>query len=121
MDDDLNKVFKALADPTRRAILDMLRGGPRQTTQIVQAFPDLSRFGMMKHLDVLKRCRLVVARKQGRHRYNSLNAVPIRRLYERWVSRYEDHWASSLLRVKEHAEDAERTQGGPRPGTTESQ
>jgi DNA-binding transcriptional ArsR family regulator len=104
-DEPLDAVWKALADPTRRAILDLLRDGPRTTSDIVAGFAHLSRFGVMKHLDVLKRCGLVVVRAEGRRRYNSLNAVPIRRIYERWVSRYEDFWADTLVRIKETAED----------------
>lgn len=104
MDDQLDKVFKALADPTRRRILDLLRDGPMMTTAIAASFDDLSRFGVMKHLDVLKQCGLVVARKEGRRRYNSLNAVPLRQIYERWVSRYSDLWAGGLLRVKQAAQ-----------------
>jgi len=96
-----------LSDPTRRAILDLLRQGPRRTTEIVEAFPHLSRFGVMKHLDVLRDAGLVNTREQGRQRVNSLNAVPIRRIYERWVSRYQEFWADKLLRLQEDVE-AER-------------
>lgn len=106
MAEDLDEVWKALADPTRRAILDLLRGGPKTTTEIVQAFPQLSRFGVMKHIDVLRDCKLVQTREDGRQRVNSLNAVPIRQIYERWVSRYEDVWANALLRLKEDFEPA---------------
>lgn len=101
---DLDDVWKALADPTRRAILDLLRQGPRTTTGIVDAFPGLSRFGVMKHIDVLRHAGLINTRDEGRQRVNSLNAVPIRRIYERWVSRYADFWADKLLRLKEEAE-----------------
>src|SRR5215510_15965957 len=99
--DDLDAVWKALADPTRRAILDLLRQGPCTTTEIVDAFPHLSRFGVMKHIDVLREAGLINTREEGRQRLNSLNAVPIRRIYERWVSRYEEFWADQLLRLKE--------------------
>jgi len=96
----LDLIWKALADPTRRAILDVLRAGPRTTTEIVEQFPQLSRFGVMKHLDVLRDADLVITREDGRRRVNSLNAVPIRLIYERWVSRYQDFWSNSLLRLK---------------------
>ena len=86
MPDDLDPIFKALSDPTRRAILDLLRQGPRTTTEIVDAFPKLSRFGVMKHIDVLRNAGLIQTREDGRQRVNSLNAVPIRQIYERWVS-----------------------------------
>ena len=101
MPEGLDPVWKALSDPTRRAILDLVRQGPRRTTEIVDAFPQLSRFGVMKHLDVLREAGLINTREEGRQRVNSLNAVPIRQIYERWVSRYEDFWADKLLRLQE--------------------
>ena|SRR5262245_28758421 len=104
MSNELDAVWKALSDPTRRGILDFLRGGPRTTTGIVEAFPHLSRFGVMKHIDVLREADLIHTREEGRQRVNSLNAVPIRQLYERWVSRYEELWADTLLRLKEDVE-----------------
>src|SRR6186997_3473605 len=104
MSDDLDPIFKALADETRRTVLDFLRSGPKPTTAIVEQFPDLSRFAVMKHLDVLRQAALVITRDEGRQRINPLNAVPIRMIYERWVSNYEDIWANTLLRVKEASE-----------------
>lgn len=104
MPDDLDAVWKALSDPTRRAILDQLRKGPRTTTEIVESYPHLSRFGVMKHLDVLRQASLVVTEEVGRQRVNSLNAVPIREIYERWVSPFQEHWANQLLRLKEMLE-----------------
>ncbi len=101
MANDLDPVWKALSDPTRRAILDLLHAGPRKTTEIVEAFPHLTRFGVMKHLDVLRDAGLVLTREEGRQRVNSLNAVPIRQIYERWVSRYQEFWADSLLRLQD--------------------
>jgi len=107
MEDELDAVWKALADPTRRAILDLLRQGPRTTTAIVEAFPHLTRFGVMKHVDVLRDAGLILTREEGRQRINSLNVVPIRQVYERWVGRYEELWTSHLLRIKEDAESRE--------------
>ena len=104
-DDDLDGVWKALSDNTRRSILDLLRHGRRTTTEIVEAFPHLSRFGVMKHLDVLRAAGLVETREEGRQRINSLNVVPIRQIYERWVGRFEELWTSHLLRIKEDAEN----------------
>ena len=104
MTDDLDHIWKALADPTRRDILDLLRDGPRQTTEIVDRFPHLSRFGVMKHLDVLREAGLVTTRRDGRRRINSLNVAPIRQILERWLSKYDAYWANTLLRVKEPAE-----------------
>lgn len=104
MSDELDVVWKALSDSTRRSILDLLRQGPRTTTEIVAAFPHLSRFGVMKHIDVLRVANLIQTREEGRHRVNSLNTVPIRQIYERWVSPYEELWADKLLRLKEDVE-----------------
>ena len=112
MADDLDPVWKALSDPTRRAILDLLRGGPKTTTGIVEAFPRLTRFGVMKHIDVLREAGLIHTREAGRQRVNSLNPVPIRQIYERWVGRFEELWSSHLLRIKEDAESAAGGQSG---------
>jgi DNA-binding transcriptional ArsR family regulator len=106
MQPDLDQIWKALADETRRTILDFLRSGPRTTTEIVDQFPDLSRFAVMKHLDVLRQAALVLTREEGRQRINALNAVPIRMIYERWVSHFENLWANTLLRIKQSAERA---------------
>ena len=108
MSGDLDAVWKALSDPTRRAILDLLRQGPRTTTEIVEAFPHLTRFGVMKHIDVLREAGLINTREEGRQRVNSLNAVPIRQIYERWVSRYEDFWANNLLRLSEDVQSEDK-------------
>jgi DNA-binding transcriptional ArsR family regulator len=118
MTNDLDQIWKALADETRRTILDFLRSGPKPTTAIVEQFPDLSRFAVMKHLDVLRQAALVVTREEGRQRINALNAVPIRMIYERWVSNYQDLWASALVRVKEAAERAASGQLPARPAKT---
>ena len=116
MANDLDPVWKALSDPTRRAILDLLHKGPRKTTEIVEAFPHLTRFGVMKHIDVLRDAGLILTREEGRQRVNSLNAVPIRQIYERWVSRYQEFWADSLLRLK----DDLQTGGASRRNPSES-
>lgn len=97
------QVFKALGDPTRRRILDALRNGPQTTGALCAPFA-LSRYAIMKHLSVLERAGLVVVRRRGRERWNHLNAVPLRRVYERWVRDYESHWAGGLLGLKEHIE-----------------
>lgn len=102
--DDLDSVWKALADPTRREILDLLRAGPCTTTEIVEHFPHLSRFGVMKHIDVLRHAGLINTREDGRRRVNTLNPVPIRQIYERWVSGFEGLWASQLLNLKARLE-----------------
>ena len=102
--DELDPVWKALSDPTRRAILDLLRDRPRSTTGIVESFPHLTRFGVMKHLEVLRQSQLVRTRDAGRQRVNSLNLVPIRQIYERWVGPFQELWSGELLRIKEIAE-----------------
>ena len=101
MSNELDEVWKALSDPTRRSILDLLRDGPRTTSEIVNTFPQMTRFGVMKHIDVLRDAGLIQTREEGRQRVNSLNAVPIRKIYERWVSRYQEFWADKLLRLDE--------------------
>ncbi len=104
MADNLDPIWKALGDATRREILDFLRGGPKTTTQIVERFPHLSRFAVMKHLDILRESKLVETRSEGRRRINSLNAAPIRQIAERWISKFDAVWSNTLLRVKEDAE-----------------
>lgn len=103
--DDL--IWKALADPTRRHLLDLLRDRPQTTSALSAHFaPGLSRFAVMKHLQVLQQANLVVVRQQGRERWHSLNAVPLRQMYERWVSQYASDWAASLLHLQRTAENA---------------
>jgi DNA-binding transcriptional ArsR family regulator len=104
--DELDPVWKALSDPTRRMILDFLRDRPRTTTEIVEWFPHLTRFGVMKHLDVLRQAHLVQTRENGRQRVNSLNVLPIRQIYERWVGPFQELWSGELLGIKEIAEKA---------------
>lgn len=107
MADDLDNIWKALSDPTRRTILDLLRKGSKTTTELVDAFPEMTRFAVMKHLDVLRDAALVITRAEGRRRVNSLNAVPIRQIYERWVSPFAELWSSTLLRLKDEMETKE--------------
>jgi len=97
-------VWRALADPTRRRILDLLRDGPRTTGGLCEPFRRLSRFAVMKHLAILESAGLVVVRRRGRERWNHLNAVPIRAIYERWVRPYEAVWATGLLSLQRHIE-----------------
>lgn len=109
MQDDpgnLDPIWRALSDPTRRQILDLLRERPRTVGELAESFADdLSRFAVMKHLGVLKEARLVIDRKEGRVVWNHINAVPLRQIYDRWVSRYESLWAGALLDIKRLAED----------------
>ena len=110
-------VWKALSDSTRRRILDMLKDGPKTTTEIVEQFPELSRFAVMKHLDVLREANLVNTRSEGRARISSLNAAPLRQIVERWISQYEGFWANTLLRVKDGAESKSKKSSAKSPKT----
>jgi len=105
MASELDQVWKALSDPTRRSILDLLRKGPKTTTEIVEAFPEMTRHAVMKHIDVLRDSGLVNTREEGRRRINSLNPVPIRQIYERWMGPFSEHWSSTLLRLKDDVEE----------------
>jgi DNA-binding transcriptional ArsR family regulator/uncharacterized protein YndB with AHSA1/START domain len=105
MNDAAYSVFKALSDPTRRQLLDLMQAGPRTTGQLAEDLDnEMSRYGVMKHLGVLERAGLVVVRREGRHRYNHLNAVPIQQIYERWVGKYAGTTATSLINLKQLAE-----------------
>lgn len=104
MEENHDAIWKALSDPTRRAILDELRQGPRTTTELVALFPGLSRFAVMKHMDVLREAGLLSSRAEGRKRIHTLNVMPIRMIYERWVSPFADLWASTLLGLKRRVE-----------------
>lgn len=101
---DDGKLWKALSDPTRRNLLDQLAQGPRTTGSLAEAFPDLSRFAIMKHLGILEDAHLITWRKEGRERWNSLNAVPLRLVYERWVSQLGGSQAASLTSLGRLAE-----------------
>jgi DNA-binding transcriptional ArsR family regulator/uncharacterized protein YndB with AHSA1/START domain len=96
--------WRALANPWRRQLLDLLRAGPRTTGALADAIPQLSRYAVMQHLTVLTDADLVVVSRRGRHRYNHLNPVPLRRWYERWVVPLADDSASRLLALQRHVE-----------------
>jgi DNA-binding transcriptional ArsR family regulator len=98
--DDLEEVWRALASPVRRRMLDLLRDGPMSTGDVAAEFSDLSRFAVMQHLGVLEGAGLVVPRRDGRTRLNYLNPVPIQRIYRRWVSKYQEPWTEALVSLK---------------------
>ena len=100
-------VWRALADPSRRRLLDLLADGPRTTGTLCAAF-DVSRFAVMKHLRVLEEAGLVIARRDGRERYNHLNGVPLREAYERFMRPHADRSAAALLALRRHVEDRPR-------------
>ncbi len=89
-------IWQALADPTRRALIDRLAGGARTTSELCAGMP-MTRFGVMKHLGLLERAGLVVARRHGRVRMNHLNAAPLRALQTRWLSPRADSLAGAVL------------------------
>ena len=101
----MDEVFKALSDPTRRALLDRLFKEDGQSLSALEERLPMSRFGVMKHLRVLEEANLVVTRRRGREKLHFLNPVPIRLVYERWVSKYAEPWASALTGLKRELEE----------------
>src|SRR5918995_7127650 len=98
-------VFRALADPTRRALLDELFREDGQTLSALEERFSMTRFGVMKHLKQLEEAGLVVTRRQGREKLHFLNPVPIRLVHDRWVSKYAEPWAATLSGLKQRLED----------------
>jgi DNA-binding transcriptional ArsR family regulator len=105
--EDLDDVWRALSNPVRRRILDLLAEGPLTTGELAERFSSLSRFAVMQHLKVLEEADLVVPRRSGRERHNYLNPVPVQRIYERWVSRYMRPWTDALTGLKHELEERE--------------
>lgn len=100
----MDEVFKALADPTRRSLLDELFAEDGQTLSALEARFAMTRFGVAKHLRQLEDAGLVVTRKQGREKLHFLNPVPIRLVHDRWVSKYAEPWAAGLSDLKRDLE-----------------
>jgi DNA-binding transcriptional ArsR family regulator len=96
-------VWRALASPVRRRLLDELGEGPRTTGELAAAVPELSRFAVMQHLEVLANADLVLVKRRGRERFNYLNAVPLQRWYERWVMPLAQHTAAEMLALERAA------------------
>src|ERR1700760_2489362 len=103
---DMDEVFKALADPTRRSLLDELFKADGQTLSALEQRLPMTRFGVMKHLQVLEQAGLVVTKKRGREKLHFLNPVPIRLVHDRWVSKYAEPWAAGLSALKTSLEEA---------------
>lgn len=103
--EDDDAFWRAFASPWRRAILDALVAGPRTTGELADAFPELSRFAVMQHLEVLTAAGIVVVERRGRHRFNHVNAAALRGFYERWVNRYADAAATELTALRRHLEE----------------
>ena len=102
MDDD--RVFKALADPTRRHLLDRLFERDGRTLTELESELEMTRFGVMKHLRVLSEAGLVVTRKSGREKLHYLNPVPIRLIHDRWIDKYTERRVSALVDLKNELE-----------------
>ncbi|HVV07897.1 metalloregulator ArsR/SmtB family transcription factor [Amycolatopsis sp.] len=101
-DDD--RVFKALADPTRRYLLDLLFARDGRTLSELESELAMTRFGVMKHLKVLEDADLVVTRRSGREKLHFLNPVPIRTIHDRWIDKYTGRRASALTELKAELE-----------------
>jgi uncharacterized protein YndB with AHSA1/START domain len=101
----MDDVFKALADPTRRALLDALFESDGQPLGALAERFEMTRFGVAKHLRVLEEAGLVVSERRGREKLHFLNAVPIQRIHNRWVSKYAEPWAEALTGLKDRLED----------------
>ncbi len=106
--DGVDDVFKALADPTRRSLLDELYKQDGQSLSTLEQRLPMTRFGVMKHLKVLEQAGLVTTKKRGREKLHFLNAVPIRLVHDRWVSKYSEPWAAGLSGLKQEIEEESR-------------
>ncbi|HEX4307529.1 MAG TPA: metalloregulator ArsR/SmtB family transcription factor [Solirubrobacterales bacterium] len=104
----IDDVFKALADPTRRRLLDELFERDGQTLSALEQRLPMSRFGVAKHLKVLEGAGLVTTRRRGREKLHFLNPVPIREVHDRWVSKYAEPWASALTELKRDLEEEDQ-------------
>jgi len=99
-------IFKALADYRRREILDLLKDQPQTTGDICKRFKDLDRCTVMQHLGVLEKAELIIVRREGRNRWNYLNPLPIKEIYDRWISQYATHALDILARMKHDLESS---------------
>jgi DNA-binding transcriptional ArsR family regulator len=102
-----DKVFRALAAPIRRAILDALKDRPGTTGALCARFPNLDRCTVMQHLRVLEDAELVIAHRKGRERWNHLNPLPIKHIHDRWIGPYAEHAVEVLDRLKTDLETPE--------------
>lgn len=104
-DSDIDAVFKALAHPRRRLILDQLKDRPQTTGSLCETFSDMDRCTVMQHLKVLEDADLVIVRREGRERWNYLNALPIKAIQDRWIGDYAAHAVRLLDRLQAHLKD----------------
>ena len=105
MTDDDDLVFRALADPTRRLLLDRLFERDGRTLTELESELEMTRFGVMKHLRVLEEAGLVTTRKAGRSKHHYLNPVPIRLIHDRWIDKYTERHVSALAELKSQLEE----------------
>ncbi|MEU8611427.1 metalloregulator ArsR/SmtB family transcription factor [Actinoplanes sp. NPDC048791] len=105
MTDDDDRVFKALADPTRRFLLDLLFTREGRTLTELESEVEMTRFGVAKHLKVLEEAGLVVVRRAGREKLHFLNPVPIRLIHDRWIDKYTERHVTALVDLKNALED----------------
>ena len=113
--DDL--IFRALAAPVRRAILDALRDNPQTTGELCARFPELNRCTVMQHLGVLEEADLILVRRVGRVRWNYLNAIPIKQIHDRWIGPYAARAVDKLDALKTRLEAEDAVAGQPPPST----
>lgn len=107
--EDVDLIFRALADPTRRALLDALFARDGQSLVTLTAEFDMTRIGVAKHLALLEEAGLVVSRRQGREKLHFLNPVGIRQIHDRWVSKYTEPWAAGLIGLRDELEGQDMT------------
>lgn len=103
-DSKTDRIFKALAHKRRRSLLDSLKNGPRTTGALCELFGDTDRCTVMQHLKVLEEADLVIVKREGRERWNHLNSLPIKQIYDRWISQYAMHALTILDRLKSDLE-----------------
>lgn len=101
---DDGAVFKALADDKRRRILDLLKVKPRTTGELCSYFPDVDRCTIMQHLEVLRKAELIIVKKEGRFRWNYLDALPLKRIHDRWIGKYAEFAVEMLEKLKQRTE-----------------
>lgn len=103
--DKFDPIFKALADHRRREILDLLKEAPKTTGALCEKFKDLDRCTVMQHLGVLEKADLIIVKREGRLRWNYINPLPIKEIYDRWINRYAVNAVNLLAKMKKDLEE----------------
>jgi DNA-binding transcriptional ArsR family regulator len=111
----MERAFKALADPTRRELLDALFHEDGQTLVSLTARFDMTRIAVAKHLGILEDAGLVVTKRRGREKLHFLNAVPIRMIHDRWIDKYRERWAAGLIGLRDELEVSPASRPTSRP------